>query len=157
MNKQISAGILLYRIRDELEVLLVYPGGPYWENKDKGAWSIPKGVVEPGEDIFSTALRELEEETGVIPFCSCNDVSLGHITQRGGKVIHAWAVRGDCDTLAIPFCSNTCAIEWPPNSGLVKIIPEIDRGEFFTIEEAMYKINVAQREFLTRLVSHLKQ
>lgn len=154
-SKQISAGILLYRIRDELEVLLVHPGGPYWKNKDKGAWSIPKGVVEPGEDIFSTALRELEEETHIIPFDNNDTLSLGHITQKGGKVVHAWACRSGCDISAIS--SNTCEIEWPPKSGNTISVPEVDRAEFFTIDEAMLKINVAQREFLSRLVSHLEQ
>lgn len=148
-----SAAMLMYRVRDELEVLLVHPGGPLWENKDNGAWSIPKGGIEPGEGMLDAARREFAEETGQVaepPY-----IELGHITQRGGKVVHAWAFRGDCDPTAIR--SNTFEMEWPPRSGRMGTFPEIDRGEFFSMDDAMPKINVAQGELLMRLVVELRK
>lgn len=145
-----SAGILLYRLRDsELEVFLVHPGGPFWAKKDAGAWSIPKGEFAEGEDPLSAAKREFEEETG---FPLEGDlVALTPLKQRGGKIIYAWAVQGDCDPGAIR--SNTFSLEWPPRSGKRQEFPEVDRAGWFTIPDAMRKIAPGQRGFLAELVS----
>lgn len=146
-----SAAMLMYRVRGELEVLIAHPGGPLWKNKDTGAWSIPKGEVETGELLLDAAQREFTEETGQVaepPY-----IELGHVTQGGGKVVHAWAFRGDCDPTTIR--SNTFEMEWPPRSGRMGTFPEIDRAEFFCIGDAMLKINVAQGELLMRLVAAL--
>jgi predicted NUDIX family NTP pyrophosphohydrolase len=149
MPKQ-SAGLLMYRrVGEGLQVLLAHPGGPLWQHKDLGAWSIPKGEVLAGEDTFATALREFKEETGLEP--QGPFLSLGGVTQRGGKVVEAWAFAGDCLPHAIR--SNTFVMEWPPRSGRRQEFPEIDRAEFFTLEAAMTKINPAQREFLQRLAA----
>ncbi len=149
-NKQ-SAGLIMFRIHDGvLEVLLVHPGGPFWKTKDAGAWSIPKGEVEAGEDLLSAAQREFEEELGIKstgPFHA-----LGSIKQKGGKVVHAWAFEGDCDVTQIQ-CSTNVEIEWPPKSGKKISFPEVDRAEFFTIEVAKMKINAAQGELINALKS----
>ena len=144
-----SAGLLMYRRRREggIEVLLVHPGGPFWKNKDDGAWTIPKGEVAEGEDLLATARREFEEETGTAP--RGEFVSLGSIKQKGGKIVHAWAVEGEIDTSAIR--SNTFTMEWPPRSGKRATFPEIDRGEFFDLETARRKMNPAQGALLQRL------
>jgi len=129
MPKQ-SAGLLMYRRAGEgLQVLLAHPGGPLWQHKDLGAWSIPKGEVQSGEDPFATAVREFKEETGVEP--QGPFLSLGSVMQRGGKVVAAWAFAGDCASQAIR--SNTFAMEWPPHSGRRQEFPEIDRAEFFSL------------------------
>ena len=122
------------------EVLLVHPGGPLWARKDAGVWSIPKGEIEPGEDELSAAKREFEEELGIRP--DGEYLSLGSVTQKSGKAVHAWAFQGDCDP-ASAKC-NTFAMEWPPHSGKKQEFPEIDRAEFFSLEEARMKINPAQ-------------
>src|SRR5205814_1975328 len=110
---RVSAGLLMYRICDgSLQVLLAHPGGPFFKNKDEGAWSIPKGEVEPDEDLLKTAQREFEEETGVVP--TAPFIALSPITQKGGKLVHAWAFEGNCDPGAI--VSNTFMMEWPPKS-----------------------------------------
>lgn len=144
----------MYRVREGvLQVLLVHPGGPFWKNKDAGAWSIPKGEVEPGEDLLATARREFLEELGVEiegPFHA-----LGSIKQKAGKVVHAWAVEGDFDVTKVR--SNLVEMEWPPRSGRKISFPEIDRAEFFTIEEAVKKINPAQVELLRRLRAELNR
>jgi predicted NUDIX family NTP pyrophosphohydrolase len=136
-----SAGILLYRRRaGDLEVLLVHPGGPFWAKKDWGAWSIPKGEMEPGEDPLDRAKQELAEETGVTaggPF-----LPLAPVKQAGGKVILAWAVEGDCDAAAI--ISNTFAMEWPPRSGHLREFPEVDRAAWLDLPTARRKINKGQ-------------
>lgn len=144
-----SAGILLYRRRnDQLEVLLVHPGGPFWARKDLGAWSIPKGEYAPDEEPLAAARREFEEELGTrAPAGSADD--LGEVRQKSGKVVHAFAVQGDLDAEAIT--SNTCPIEWPPRSGRTIEIPEVDRAGWFTLEEAKQKINPAQAALLDRL------
>jgi predicted NUDIX family NTP pyrophosphohydrolase len=144
----VSAGLVMYRRRSgEVEVLLVHPGGPLWAKKDAGAWSIPKGEVNPGDDEFSTAKREFNEETGVAP--EGEFIPLGSVTQKGGKVVRAWAFEGDCDPAVIK--SNTFVMEWPPRSGKKQEFPEVDRARFFTLEEAKDKINPAQVAFLQEL------
>lgn len=147
---KISAGLLMYRRRaGHLEVLLAHPGGPFWTNKDAGAWTIPKGVVEEGEDDrLATAKREFEEELGTKPNAQ-EFLPLGDVRQRGGKTVVAWAFEGDLDPSAIQ--SNTFKVEWPPRSGRWKDYPEVDRAAFFSIEQAKAKINSAQAEFLARL------
>jgi len=138
---KVSAGLLMYRVRNgRLEVLLVHPGGPLFAGKDAGVWTIPKGEIEAGEDELAAARRELEEETGFHaegPF-----LPLGSITQKGGKVVRAWAFRGDADPEAIR--SNTFRMEWPPRSGRQAEFPEIDRAAFFDLEEAKRRINPSQ-------------
>ena len=137
----ISAGLLMFRIvAGELEVLLAHPGGPYHRKKDDGAWSIPKGEVEPGEDLLQAAKREFMEEIGATP--TGPFTPLTPVTQRSGKVVHAWAFEGDCDTDAI--VSNTFKIEWPPHSGRQCEFPEVDRAQFFCVSAAKRKINPAQ-------------
>jgi predicted NUDIX family NTP pyrophosphohydrolase len=144
-----SAGIVLYRPgADGLEVLLVHPGGPFWAKKDAGAWSIPKGEYEDGEDPLACALREFEEETGTRLDAS-EVVELGSIRQRSGKQVSAWAVAGDLDTASVR--SNTFVMEWPPRSGRQAEFPEIDRAEWFGVDVAREKLVPAQAELLDRL------
>ena len=151
--KKVSAGLLMYRRRsDRLEVLLAHPGGPYFANKDDGAWSIPKGEVEGADDLLATARREFVEEIGFQP--GEPFVELGSIKQRGGKVVHAWAFEGDLPA-NFELCSNSFEIEWPPRSGHMQEFPEIDRAEFFNLEQAQQKINSAQAELLDRLTTGL--
>ncbi len=152
-----SSGILLYR-RDaggETEFLLVHPGGPYWARRDEGAWSIPKGGIEPDEDSRAAALRELEEELGeAAPEVGPGDlIELGSIRQRGGKVVDAWGAEGDFDPAAL--AGNTFEMEWPPRSGRTVEFPEVDRAEWFAPAEARRKLLPAQGEFLDRLLGHL--
>lgn len=143
-----SAGILLFR-GEEPEVLLVHPGGPFWARKDEGAWSIPKGEVEAGEDPRTRALLEFEEELGTAPAPGTQLVELGEVRQRGGKVVVGFAARGDLDAGAI--VSNTFEMEWPPRSGRRQAFPEVDRAAWFGLEEARRRINPAQAAFLDRL------
>lgn len=146
--KNESAGLMMFRVRDQmLQVLLAHPGGPFWKNKDVGAWTIPKGEISDGEGPLETAQREFLEEIGVNPQAPFH--SLGSIKQKGGKTVHAWAFEGDCDPEK--FRSNTFEIEWPPKSGKKVSFPEIDRVQFFTIPEAREKLNPAQVEFLSEL------
>jgi predicted NUDIX family NTP pyrophosphohydrolase len=150
-----SAGILLYRRRDgDVEVLLVHPGGPFWAKKDLGAWSIPKGEYDQGEDPLRTALRELEEETGHRVRDS-ELVDLGEIRQRGGKVLSAWAAAGDLD--ADTITSNTFTMEWPPRSGNRREFPEVDRAGWFDVTTARDKVLAAQAELIDRLLSALAE
>lgn len=143
-----SAGILMYRRRSGvLEVLLVHPGGPFWQRKDIGAWSIPKGEHEAAEEPLAAALREFEEELGQRP--EGQALPLGEIRQSGGKRVVAFAVRGDFDTALIT--SNFFEMEWPPRSGRMQRFPEIDRAEWFPLETARSKINKGQQSFLDRL------
>jgi predicted NUDIX family NTP pyrophosphohydrolase len=143
-----SAGILLYRIRSgRLEVLLAHPGGPFWAKKDAGAWTIPKGEIDEAEDAMAAARRELAEETGIeVPG---ELVALTPVRQRSGKVVHAWAARGDCDPASIR--SNTFSMEWPPRSGRQQEFPEIDRVAWFAIDEARARILPAQASLLAEL------
>jgi len=136
------------RVAGTLQFLLVHPGGPFWKNKDAGAWSIPKGEVEETEDPFSAARREFEEELGIQPVGNFRE--LQSIKQKSGKIVHAWGFEGDCDPTRIK--SNTFTIEWPPRSGKMTAFPEVDRAEFFGLEEARMKINPAQIPFLEEVV-----
>ena len=148
MTKKESAGLLMYRLRNStLEVFLVHPGGPYWARKDLGAWSIPKGELQEGEDCLDAAKREFQEETGFLP--RGNFIALAPIKQTGGKLVYGWAVRDDCDTKTI--VSNTFSMEWPPRSGKRQEFPEVDRAEWFTIETAKEKILKGQVGFLEEL------
>ena len=145
---RVSAGLLMYRRRGgALEVLLVHPGGPFWSNKDLGAWTIPKGEVAEGEDEVTTARREFQEETGLQPQGALRP--LGSVKQKGGKVVHAWAFEGDADAAAIR--SNTYSVEWPPRSGQWRTFPEVDRAEWFPLDEARRRINAAQAGLIDTL------
>jgi predicted NUDIX family NTP pyrophosphohydrolase len=148
-----SAGLLLYRRSgDTVEVFLVHPGGPFWVKKDLGAWSIPKGEYADGEEPLMAAKREFQEETGFSAPDNC--VDLGEIKQSGGKSVHAWSGEGDCDPGRL--VSNRCEIEWPPRSGRKIEIPEVDRGEWFRLNEARARILNSQEMFLDRLANELK-
>lgn len=148
MKRQVSAGILLYRRRPHgIEVFLVHPGGPYWKRKDEGAWSIPKGESEQGDDLLEVARREFFEETGAEtdgPF-----QPLSPVKQPGGKLVHAWAVEGNLDPAALT--SNTFTIEWPPRSGRRQEFPEVDRGGWFTCSAARAKLLKGQQPLLDEL------
>lgn len=146
-----SAGILLHRRRGpQLEVLLVHPGGPFWARRDEGAWSIPKGEYSGEEEPLLAARREFEEELGVPP-PDGPARDLGEIRQKAGKLVHAWAMEGDLDTAVI--VSNEFPIQWPPRSGKSIQVPEVDRAEWFALDEARRRINPSQAELLDRLAS----
>ncbi len=148
MAKKNSAGILLHRLRGSgIEVFLVHPGGPFWATKDAGAWSIPKGEFEAGEDPLEAAKREFKEETGFA--VEGNFIELTPVKQPGGKVVYAWAVMGDCEAESIK--SNTFSLEWPPRSGKRKEFPEVDRAGWFTPEVAREKILKGQLVLLEEL------
>ena len=153
MPKQ-SAGLLMYRRRGgALEVLLVHPGGPFWAKKDQGAWSIPKGEYEPGEDPLVAARREFAEETGIVP--QGEFVALAPLRQSGGKIVRAFAIEGDLDPEKIR--SNTFVMEWPPRSGRQQEFPEIDRAAWFTVEAARQKLLPAQVALVEELTRRLAQ
>jgi predicted NUDIX family NTP pyrophosphohydrolase len=138
----------LYRKRDcSLEVFLVHPGGPFWSNKDDGAWSIPKGEFDAGEDPLAAAKREFREETGL--GAEGEFQPMEPIRQKGGKIVYAWAVHCDFDAAAVT--SNTFSMEWPPRSGNIRVFPEIDRAEWFKIEVARQKILKSQVGLLEQL------
>lgn len=148
---KISAGLLMYRASpapsNPLEILLAHPGGPFWKNKDDGAWTIPKGEANAGEDLLAAAIREFTEETGLTP--APPFVPLGEIKQKSGKIAHAWAFPGDCDPDQIR--SNTFELEWPPKSGRKQEFPEVDRAKFYHLAAARQKILVSELPFLDRL------
>jgi predicted NUDIX family NTP pyrophosphohydrolase len=150
-----SAGILLFRrTGDEVEFLLVHPGGPFWARKDERAWSIPKGQIESEEEPRACAIRELEEELGPAPELDPEQlIELGSIRQRAGKVVEAWAAEADFDPALL--ASNTFSMEWPPRSGSQQDFPEVDRAEWFDLEAARRKILPAQAEFFDRLLERL--
>ncbi len=144
-----SAGLLLYRVRGrESEFLLVHPGGPFWKNKDAGTWTIPKGELLAGEEPLEAAQREFEEELGFRP--QGPFISLTAVRQKGGKLVRAWAVEGDCDPASCK--SNTFELEWPPRSGRIQSFPEVDQAAFFTLSQAREKINPAQLPLLEEIV-----
>ena len=151
-RSEVSAGILAFRRKPRLELLLAHPGGPYWRNKDEGAWSIPKGNVESG-DLLACAKREFNEETGLVaggPF-----VELKPLRQKSGKIVHAFAIEADFDLSA--FSSNNFEMEWPPRSGQQQSFPEIDRIAYFRVPLARKKILLGQRPFIDELVERLKE
>lgn len=151
--QKVSSGLLMYRVREgELEFLLAHPGGPFWKNRDAGAWTIPKGEIQSGEEPLAAARREFQEEIGLKP--DGKFIQLKPITQKGGKLVHAWAFEGECDTACIH--SNTFQMEWPPRSGKFQTCPEVDRARFFGMAEAKQKINQAQIAFLEELAGILQ-
>ncbi len=151
-SSNLSAGLLLFRHTPAgLEVFLAHPGGPFWQARDAGAWTIPKGMIDSGESPLDAARREFEEETGVVPSGPFH--SLGTVKQKGGKVVHAWAWEGDADPRTAR--SNAATMEWPRGSGRFLTFPEVDRCAWFALAEARGRINPAQSELLDRLTRTL--
>ena len=147
-----SAGLLLYRkLNNMMQVFLVHPGGPFWKNKDDGSWSVPKGEYEDDEDPLDAAKREFYEETG--EYIDGRFIKLGPIKQKSGKIVQAWAVEGDIDPQNIK--SNFFEMEWPPKSGKTQQFPEIDRGGWFSIEQALIKINPGQVGLVMELTEEI--
>ena len=154
MAELISAGLMMYTFRGkELNVFLVHPGGPFFIKKDDGYWGIPKGLIEKDEDLLETARREFEEETGISP--EGKFISLDSIIQKSGKKVYAWAFQA-YNNSPVEIKCNTFEMEWPPHSGKKQNFPEVDKGEFFTLENAIKKINPSQIEFIVRLKNHLQ-
>jgi predicted NUDIX family NTP pyrophosphohydrolase len=147
-SKEISAGLLVFRRKPALEVLLAHPGGPFWAKKDDGVWTIPKGLVEPDEDLVAAARREFTEETNLTTLDG-ELIALKPVNQKSGKVVHAFAVAADLELAT--FASNTFAIEWPPKSGKRQSFPEIDRIRYFTLPAAKTKIIAYQLPLLDEL------
>lgn len=148
MIKKESAGVLMYRlVHGYPEVLLIHPGGPFWMNKDNGAWSIPKGELNDGEDHLTAAIREFEEETGTKP--EGNFLPLRQVKLKSGKIVHSFAVEGDLDERRI--VSNTFFLEWPVKSGKMREFPEVDKAGWFNLEAAKEKVNFAQRTIIEEL------
>lgn len=148
-----SAGILLYKFdKNALKIFLVHPGGPFWKNKETGAWSIPKGEFTGEEKALDAAIREFKEETGTN--ISGKFIELTPVKLKSGKIVHAWAVEGDIDASAIK-CETYIDVEWPPRSGKTLSIPEVDKGAWFTTDEAKQKINSAQVNFIDELEKKL--
>lgn len=144
-----SAGLLLYRQRDgKRQVLLVHPGGPFWQKRDEGVWSIPKGELAENETGIDVARREFQEEVGV-PAPDGELTALGAVTQAGGKIVHAWALAGDVEVTTLT--SNTFELEWPPRSGKMQQFPEVDRAEWFDLDATRRKLLPAQLVFIDRL------
>jgi predicted NUDIX family NTP pyrophosphohydrolase len=160
MASSLSAGILLYRYPPgspvtgdaEPEVLLVHPGGPMWARRDFGAWSIPKGEVDPGEEPLAAARREFAEETGS-PVPEGEPVALGEVRLKSGKRVLAWALAGDLDAAAV--VSNTFEMQWPPRSGRMRSFPEVDRAQWFSLQDARARLNPAQAAFVDRVADIL--
>ncbi len=147
-----SAGILLFRFRRQtLQVLLAHPGGPYFEKRDEGVWSIPKGLCEGSESLLQTARREFQEETGFA--VSGNFIELGKSRMKSGKIVHAWALEYDVD--ATKMISNTFQMEWPRHSGQIREYPEMDRAAWFDLAQARCKIVDGQLAFIDRLVRQI--
>jgi predicted NUDIX family NTP pyrophosphohydrolase len=152
-QKPISAGILAFRRRPELEVLLAHPGGPFWTNRDAGAWTIPKGLVEPGDDLVAAARREFTEETNLV--AEGNMVELTPVAQKSGKLVHAFALEADFELSQ--FASNAFIVEWPPRSGRRQSFPEIDRIAYFALPIAELKIIAYQLPLLAELENRIGQ
>jgi predicted NUDIX family NTP pyrophosphohydrolase len=146
-SAEVSAGLLAFRRRPGLEVLLAHPGGPFWVKRDEGAWTIPKGLVEPGDELLATARREFTEETNLV--AAGDFMPLTPVKQKSGKVVHAFAVEADFDLSA--FASNSFETEWPPKSGRRRSFPEIDRIAYFALPAAMVKILGYQQPLLHEL------
>ncbi|WP_339627874.1 NUDIX domain-containing protein [uncultured Maribacter sp.] len=145
---KISAGIILYRLNNsDTEVLLVHPGGPFWVKKNMGSWSIPKGEIEPEEDLLEAAIRETKEETGIKS--KGKFIALSPLKQKSGKIIHAWALQGNFDPLDLK--SNSFEMIWPPKSGKNNVFPEIDKAAWFPLKEAKLRIVPGQIPFITEL------
>jgi predicted NUDIX family NTP pyrophosphohydrolase len=152
-TSNISAGLLLFRRSgSHLDVFLAHPGGPFWEKRDAGAWTIPKGVVNAGEELLAAACREFQEETGIHP--QEPFLPLGSIRQKAGKTVHAWAWEGDANPQQV--VSNTMRVEWPRGSGRWLTFPEVDRCAWFDLPTAREKMNPAQAEFIDRLQAALR-
>ena len=152
VGRKASAGIVLYRISSGvLEILLVHPGGPFWATKDAGSWSIPKGEIEEGADALETARREFHEETGSP--VEGEFIELTPLRQPGGKLVHAWAVKGNIDAASIS--SNTFSMEWPPRSGEQRQFPEVDKADWLAVPEALEKLLPGQRGFIAELQAKL--
>ena len=144
-----SAGILLYRkVQASLQVMLVHPGGPFWKNKDSGSWSIPKGEFTNDESPLEAAIREFEEETGFKPLGKF--LELTPVKLKSNKVVYAWACEQDLDVSNI--VSNEFKLEWPPKSGIIKVFPEVDKAGWFSIDDAIQKLNPSQRDFILQLL-----
>lgn len=155
MASDISAGLLMYSLKNaKLKIFLVHPGGPFFTNKDNGYWGIPKGLTESNEELLGAAKREFEEETGVKP--EGEFIPLGTIVLKSGKIVHAWAFECENDD-NIEIDCNTFRMEWPPKSGKFQEFPEVDKGKFFTEEEAKIKISTAQLPLIDRLKENLNQ
>jgi predicted NUDIX family NTP pyrophosphohydrolase len=146
-RSEVSAGLLAFRRRNGVEILLAHPGGPFWAKKDEGVWTIPKGLAEPGADLLETARREFTEETGFA--AKGHFIALHPVKQKSGKALHAWAFEGDFDPGQ--FTSNSFEMEWPPRSGRRQSFPEIDRVAWFAPAEAEVKILPYQRPLLREL------
>ncbi|MFA5352880.1 MAG: NUDIX domain-containing protein [Thermodesulfovibrionales bacterium] len=148
MAVPVSAGLLMYRRNgNSIQAFLIHPGGPYFRNKDIGVWSIPKGMIAPGEELLAAALREFEEETGIIP--SGEYIPLTPVRMSSGKVVHAWAFEGEADPDRVT--SNTFTLEWPPRSGRLREYPEVDRAGWFDLDEAEMRITRGQIPLITEL------
>jgi predicted NUDIX family NTP pyrophosphohydrolase len=153
MPSRVSAGLLMYRIKEGLlQIFLAHPGGPLYQNKDEGHWTIPKGEPPENENLQDTAIREFEEETGIKP--QGPFIELGSIRQKGGKVVYGWAFEGDHDPLQ-PIRSNTFEMQWPPGSGRMQSFPEVDRAQFFSLSEGRKKLRDAQWALVERLAAIL--
>jgi len=154
MKSRVSAGLLMYRFKDgDLQIFLAHPGGPLYQKKDEGYWTIPKGEPPAGELLQNAAIREFEEETGLHPRGPY--LELGSITQKGGKVVHAWAFAGDHDS-SQPIRSNLFEMQWPPGSGRDRSFPEVDRAQFFSLSEGKKKLKSTQWPLVERLVAALQ-
>jgi len=153
MSSRLSAGLLMYRFKDgELQILLAHPGGPLFQKKDEGYWTIPKGEPPEGEALLDAAVREFEEETGIRP---CGPYTeLGSIKQKGGKTVYAWAFEGDPDP-SQPIRSNQFEMEWPPGSGRIQSFPEVDRAQFFSLGDGKQKLKNTQWPLVERLADIL--
>jgi predicted NUDIX family NTP pyrophosphohydrolase len=150
MSRPVSAGLLMYRYKDgDLQVFLAHPGGPRFQNKDDGHWTIPKGELPEGESLMDAALREFKEETGIDP--EGPYIELGSIRQKGGKEVHAWAFEADHDPIE-PIQSNLFEMEWPPKSGRIQSFQEVDKAQFFSLAEAKNKLKETQWPLVERLI-----